>query len=56
MNTPDNSIHERSVGYTIIPSDGLMSILEKMETSVLKVFQSSRLQEDLGLKGTNKLL
>ncbi|KAK3909704.1 Transposable element P transposase [Frankliniella fusca] len=43
----DDIIHGRSQGYLLIPSDGLMAIIEKLETAVLEVFQLSHLHEDL---------
>ena len=47
----DDIIHGRSMGHLIIPSDGLMNILEKLEQSILQVFQISHLHADLIFEG-----
>lgn len=43
----DDIIHSRSMGYLLIPSEELMRVLEKAETAVLEVFQSTHLHSDL---------
>jgi hypothetical protein len=48
----DDIIHSRSKGYLLTPSNELFTILEKLEISVLEVFQESHLHGDMIFEGT----